>query len=203
MIRNVRVALTYLVLIASTGVSVAAGVLAARQGLPERGLRDYSAIVAWLATNDAAKASPEMQRRLIARIDESMSTDFDWTARIAELPTGQRQRCLDSLFELMRVWFLDKVTAYHEIRHERHRERFVARETQSLLRWPAIRSAVEGSQTEGGRRGELLLALFARANDWLKQSTPEQQVQIREFLAAAQYQLVQNMSNRIGVGGDR
>lgn len=201
--RTLRTWLTYLALIGSTGVTLAAGVLAARQGLPERGLRDYSEIVEWLATNDAAKLPPEKQRRLIARIDESLSTDFDWQARIQALDDARRRQCIDSLFELMRVWFMDKVTTYHEIRHERHREHYVAREVREMLRWPAVRSAVNSEGDSNGRRGEMLLAFFARAQDWLVQATPEQQEQIREFITAAQYQMLQNVSNRLGTGGDR
>lgn len=202
--RWIRSFLTYLVLIAATGVTVAAAVVSARNGLPRRELTDYSEIVRWLATSDAAEVSDETQRRLIAKIEESVHSGFDWESRLNALPADERKRSLNNLFELMRIWFLEKVTTFHELPPSR-REEYVLREVRQMQRWPALQIALneETAEEDGpkrsrnGRRqrGVNLTAFAARAMKWRADEPPESQERIDEFLIAAREAFMNSLNS--------
>lgn len=183
--RLVRNILTYAVLVASTGVTLAAAVMSARQGLPPRTLQDYGEIVTFLATENVGDLDDQAQRRMIGRIDESLHTGYDWQTQLDALSRKERQRAMNNLFELMRLWFLDKVSTYHQL-PPHMKEHYIAREVRDILQWPAIR-AISKSQS-GGREAFTMQNMFvfaARAQRWKESEPPDSQERIDEFLEAA------------------
>lgn len=199
---RVRGLLTFSVLVILSGISLAAMVHVARQGLPERAIVDRSEVRAWLVQRNVQEASGRTRERLVAHLENDFRTGFSWQEELLSMTPAEQQQFNENFNLLMEQWFMSKVDGYFAIEPP-DRNRYLDREISSLMSWQAI-SAVDTSELNAPRQFDRRVQLgffgelMQKIHQWRRDAEPERRKQISEFLLAVQDRILTRNLQRLG-----
>jgi hypothetical protein len=182
--------ITAVVLVALSAVSLAAAWQVIRQGLDTSALGEPDEIFAWLARNDVEPLPVETQKKLTRRVEAQVRAGADPRFHLAGLTPQQQQRFQNNVRTLTRCWLKEKVAGYFA-RSEDDRNEYIDRELATILKWPVVVRAFgddSSSATSASAVGlvDQLVELVPLLDDLIRQSGPDEQRQIQEFIVAVQ-----------------
>jgi len=201
----IRETLTWIVLVTTTAISVAACVQVARSSLPDEAALELSDLRQWLLARDLSKATQRQRREIVQELEANFSQGGDWPVELELLHDERLERFTDNVAVLMREWLLEKTETWESI-DEQDRDAYVDEQIDAILRWRVV-MAVDDL---GAATSTLHEALGSKQDRdirmaWMGYFTPEERQRIRPFLMAvfqrAPARAIQQMQSR-WPGGD-
>ncbi len=189
--RRLKSVVTILALCLLVGVSLAATIHVARQGLPEPDvadrLVDRRKLLDFLTATDLRHQPEVVQAKLMRRLEDDLRHDEDWSADLERVPEASQKLFADNLAWLLRLWFLGKVEQFHSLPEDR-RNRFVDRQLNTVMRWPRMPAGQGASgKPRRGHRLETAMASLQASGQGLDE---RQQTQARQFVSALQQRFI-------------
>lgn len=202
-LRKLRDALTLIIFGIVLAVSVAAGVEAARQGLPEPVFSDPLERLRWLSLHDIRSEPREVKLRFAHRLEEDFSQQVDWQGQIDLFNDAQWKQFEENFDDLMRLWFMQKVDTWSSLPSD-EQNLYLDDQLGYLMSWKTLKRNPPKA-SEGRRKRQQQLAGFTavskRVQSWMAAESPAQRNRIENFAQAVIDRLVQRMTNPIQVGG--
>jgi hypothetical protein len=139
---NLRMAITWLALVAATAVSLGS-MIRAFVVHPEFASTEREQLLEALALADFQHTPERVKRTFIRRLELDLRGQVDWNTRLADIPADDRQQVIANWNDLTQLWFHDKVEAYF-IRSDRRRAGYLEQELAQLRSWRVVRETVDG-----------------------------------------------------------
>ncbi|MBS0207551.1 MAG: hypothetical protein JSS27_01220 [Planctomycetes bacterium] len=189
--------LTLLVLLALSGVSVAAVWQAARFEQRDTTADDREAFGEWLRTAPADNVPLEVNRRWIRQLHRDFRAGYDWRAVYRDLPVDEQQHMVINLSRLATLWLQDKVDRYYRERG-RGREQYLRREFEDLLIWKPILDAASNTDDS-----DLWQLVFERTRSDVASRDPDAKRKLETFFTVIQRHRLEQMMRTLVPGRDR
>lgn len=99
---------------------------------------DHAQLIEWLSMSDVRGEFTSTKLRLARRVAEDLRQGYDWQSDLAAIGPRRRQRCVENLRELVRIWLSERADRYANLT-EPDRTAFVDEQLDDLLYWPVWR----------------------------------------------------------------
>lgn len=179
--RKLRDLLSFVVLLALTGVCAASFYQAFIARAAATRQLDRQQLTAWLLERDASQEPRAARLRLARRLVEDLREGHDWQAEAQELPPAERDRLLENLRELAGVWLVSQANLYGRL-PDSDRGEFLDGRLNDLTSWPVF----AGGGASGGVVGLAANAGVAvrELENWSSRLPPEENQRVRQLLSA-------------------
>ncbi len=168
--------------------SLAVAVAAYIQRLPDPETADRQGLFRWLVETDVRDLSPDLQFRLVARVERELLAGINLADAQTQLDASQRERLLANADELARCWFCREAERYFAEPAEQRPallERQIA-EIQRLRIVEQLAALENGAAKKVDPKSDVagLAAQAARMERWASDAEPRQREQITQYFAA-------------------
>jgi hypothetical protein len=192
--RRLRGLLTGLALAGLTGISLVAAGQIVWQGIEGAGIVQRPYEFARLYDEDLAFAPDAAQQEFLRGLERDFDSAGDWQARLESLDEVQRRRFEANMTLLAERWFNSKVDRYFELpagERDAYIDSLFKQleqwgQTAADAGGPGDRAG-DAARTRLAALGPIVVT---RAGEWLERAPPERQEQIREFQSAVQTRLL-------------
>lgn len=99
---------------------------------------DHARLLERLSTSDVRGEFTSTKLRLARRVAEDLRQGYDWQIDLTALNAPRRERCVENLRELVRIWLLERADRYANLA-EPDRTAFVDEQLDDVLYWPVWR----------------------------------------------------------------
>lgn len=184
--RTLRNAITFLVLLLGTAISVAAAVQVARQKFPQPVVTENLDFTDWIIDRDLSQENEATSRMLAQRMDVELRAG-KWSGRVKnrELTGEQRALVQRNLLLVLEQYFYEKMDRYFQ-RPKEHRSEYLDREIDTLLKLLEKNVPQQLKPADLPLPGVLAAigVVNAKIGEWVDNADPEAQPRMREFHAA-------------------
>lgn len=175
--RKLRDCLSFIVLLALTGVCAASFYQAWVSRTASAQKLDRGQLTSWLLTRDVTKELRAVRLRLARRLMEDLREGHDWPSEAQALPPDERDRLRKNLRDLAGVWLVSQADQYARL-PEADRGAFLDDRLNDLTSLPVF----------AGGEGLSLAASAGAAvhefEEWARGLPPDEDQRLRQLLSA-------------------
>lgn len=179
--RKLRDLLSFVVLLALTGVCAASFYQAFVARAAATRHLDRQQLTAFLLERDASQEPRATRLRLARRLVEDLREGHDWRAEAQELSPAVRDRLLQNLRELAGVWLVSQANLYARL-PDSDRGEFLDDRLNDLTSWPVFAGGIASGDVVGlaANAGVAVREL----ENWSSRLPPEENQRVRQLLSA-------------------
>ncbi|MHB1037632.1 MAG: hypothetical protein ACYC35_18400 [Pirellulales bacterium] len=155
--------------------------------LPNPDDADCAGLLKWMVLRDLRQESPELNRKLVHRLEQELRAGLNWQEAGAGLDESQREKTWNNVTFLVQLWFTEKVDGYFRCAASK-RLAFLDEQIDVLKNLRGVAELLPAAERSGTGGGEMagVAALMGQVEQWIQQAAPNQRPRMREFLLAVQ-----------------
>lgn len=175
--RKLRDVLSFIVLLALTGICAASFYQAWVSRTASAEKLDRAQLTAWLLSRDVTKELRAVRLRLARRLIEDLREGHDWSSEAQGLPPDERDRLRKNLRDLAGVWLVSQADQYARL-PEADRGAFLDDRLKDLTSMPVFAGG------EGLNLAANAGAAVHEFEDWARDLPPDEDQRLRQLLSA-------------------